>query len=68
MATTSTTQNSTFVGCLVSGFDYRDVPVVGRVTGISRNLNNSIMFIEVEQPGRERPAQLWPERDDWEVC
>jgi hypothetical protein len=67
MATTSTTQASTFVGCLVSGFDYRDMPVVGRVTGISRNLNNSIMFIEVEQPN-DRTAQLWPERDDWEVC
>lgn len=68
MATNTTTQGATALGVLVTGFDYQERPVMGEVVGISRNLNSSIMFIEVDC-GPERPAaRLWPERDDWALC
>lgn len=67
MATNTTTQGNTFLGTLVAGFDHAERPVAGRVAGISRNLNNSIMFIEVSQANGDT-VTLWPERDDWSVC
>lgn len=67
MATAVTIQDATQVDSLVSGFDFLDRPVVGRVAGISRNLNNSIMFIEVTRPERGI-VRLWAERDTWTLC
>jgi len=60
------TQTLTTLGSRIEGTNFRGSRVAGTVVEISRNLNNTIMYIRIER-GEYPEVNLWAEADEWTV-